>query len=236
MFSDLVTKINRKNKRQERALLITSHAIYNLLPPDFVKCKRRIPLEGVSGITLSTASCEFVIHVPAEYDYRLVCARSTQVRLQCVLQTELSVNRSLCVPNKAVAIIDAVSKRLGCDIVVEEVPDAALWEHCMTKDKIKLARKVRTTRVFVVAAPAQSVLDAGGEYSAQLGGATQWQPNPSRTLAATSPSATTNTAPNSDGTNTSTQRSALAWGWANRESGADVFCSRLSTRTQELAG
>ena len=78
-MSDLVTKINRKSKRQERGLLLTSHALYNVVPPTYTKCKRRIPLAAVAGITISAASFEFVIHVSGDYDYHFVCPRCQQV-------------------------------------------------------------------------------------------------------------------------------------------------------------
>jgi serum/glucocorticoid-regulated kinase 2 len=32
--------------------------------------KRKIPLNKITGMTLSNMSTEFVIHVPDEYDYR----------------------------------------------------------------------------------------------------------------------------------------------------------------------
>lgn len=43
---------------------------YNLVPNKLKKCKRRIPIEKIAGITKSSISHEFVIHVPSEYDYR----------------------------------------------------------------------------------------------------------------------------------------------------------------------
>lgn len=70
VFSSIVTKVNRKNKEQNRALMITTLALYNLKPNDFGVCKRRILIENVAAITISTSSDEFVIHVPDEYDYR----------------------------------------------------------------------------------------------------------------------------------------------------------------------
>jgi len=63
-------KINRKGKEQQRVMLITDKAIYNLMPKDYSKCRRRIRLENVASVTFSTSSNEFAIHVPEEYDYR----------------------------------------------------------------------------------------------------------------------------------------------------------------------
>jgi len=69
-YSNHVTKINRKGKEQTRILLITSKAVYNCLPKNVTKCKRKIPMEELASMTLSTASDEFVLHVPWDYDYR----------------------------------------------------------------------------------------------------------------------------------------------------------------------
>lgn len=69
-FSAFVTKINRRNKSQQRVMLITDKAIYNLLPGNYGKCKRRIGIESLASVTVSRASDEFVLHVPEEYDYR----------------------------------------------------------------------------------------------------------------------------------------------------------------------
>jgi serum/glucocorticoid-regulated kinase 2 len=70
LYSNIDTKINRKNKSQNRVLLITNLAIYNLKPGDFKTLKRRIGIENVGAITVSLKSNEFVVHIPEEYDYR----------------------------------------------------------------------------------------------------------------------------------------------------------------------
>ena len=54
IYSEKLIKINRKGKEQERVLLITDKAIYNLMPSDFSKCKRRIALESIESATIST--------------------------------------------------------------------------------------------------------------------------------------------------------------------------------------
>lgn len=69
-FSAIVTKINRKNAHQDRILLITDQALYNMMPNVYGKHKRRIPMRQVTGVTASTTSPEFVVHVSDEYDYR----------------------------------------------------------------------------------------------------------------------------------------------------------------------
>lgn len=81
-FSEYVTKINRKDKKQTRVMLITDKAIYNLLPgKDGIsgKCKRRILIETLVAVTLSTTSDEFVFHIPDEYDYRFQTPRKEKI-------------------------------------------------------------------------------------------------------------------------------------------------------------
>lgn len=74
-FSDLVIKINRKGKEQTRCVLVTDHALYNLKATNFGKCQRRIPLEKIVSVTVSSVSEEFVLHVPEEYDYHFKSAQ-----------------------------------------------------------------------------------------------------------------------------------------------------------------
>jgi serum/glucocorticoid-regulated kinase 2 len=64
-----VTKYNEAGFRQERVLVLTENALYNLKRQ---MVKRRIPLEKFDAITISTVSSEFVIHVRDEYDYRFL--------------------------------------------------------------------------------------------------------------------------------------------------------------------
>lgn len=71
IYSNNVTKINRKGKGQTRTLMITDTAVYNLLSTNLGKCKRRIKLEDIGALTVSRTTEEFVIHVPNEYDYRI---------------------------------------------------------------------------------------------------------------------------------------------------------------------
>ena len=79
VFSDLVTKINRREKEQTRAMLITTKAVYNLMPNNYSKCKRRIPITLLSSITVSQQSDEFVLHIPDEYDYRFKSAKRDKI-------------------------------------------------------------------------------------------------------------------------------------------------------------
>ena len=64
-----ISKFNPYNWLQERNLIITSQAIYNLKKNDL---QRKILISSIGTITRSghKESTEFVIHVPSEYDYR----------------------------------------------------------------------------------------------------------------------------------------------------------------------
>jgi hypothetical protein len=74
LFSDHVTKINRKDKSQHRILVVTSHGLYNIAGGIV---KRRIDVKTIDGLTVSGLSDEFVIHVPSEYDYRFISTRKS---------------------------------------------------------------------------------------------------------------------------------------------------------------
>ena len=67
LMTCMISKFNRKNKRQERNLLISTKAIYGMSKKTL---KRKIPLPKVAGLTVSKMGTEFVLHVPDEYDYR----------------------------------------------------------------------------------------------------------------------------------------------------------------------
>lgn len=78
-FSDFVIKINKREKEQTRVMLITDKAIYNLMPNNYGKCKRRIGIEALVAITASQISDEFVIHIPDEYDYRFKSSKKDKI-------------------------------------------------------------------------------------------------------------------------------------------------------------
>ena len=71
-YSAELTKINRKEKKQSRILLLTNKAIYNIKPNNYDKIQRRIALSDIASITISETSLEFTINIPMEYDYRFI--------------------------------------------------------------------------------------------------------------------------------------------------------------------
>ena len=52
-FSDFIIKINPQGRPQERLLLISNKAVYNLMPNDYKKCKRRVEIAKIGNITAS---------------------------------------------------------------------------------------------------------------------------------------------------------------------------------------
>jgi len=83
-FSDHVIKINRRQKEQKRVLMITSHAVYNIDPKKF-KCKRKIDIQNLGLVISSLTSDEFILRVPAEYDYHLKTPAAKRDRAMEVL-------------------------------------------------------------------------------------------------------------------------------------------------------
>jgi len=76
-FSDKVLKINKFGFKQERNLVITDKALYNLKK---TQLKRRIDLKAIKGITLAKSTDEFVIHCNDEdYDYQYISPKKKTI-------------------------------------------------------------------------------------------------------------------------------------------------------------
>ena len=66
-YSDVITKINHYGLIQERSIILTDTALYNMKKKDM---KRRIPYKEILGISFSNISNEFVVHGNnSQYDY-----------------------------------------------------------------------------------------------------------------------------------------------------------------------
>ena len=77
LFSDKVKKINKKGWNQDRNLILTDKAIYNLKK---TALKRRIDYKIIIGITVSKVSDEFVIHCEdIDYDYHFNSKRKKTI-------------------------------------------------------------------------------------------------------------------------------------------------------------
>ena len=94
-FSDKIIKVRQGifSSNQERVILITDQALYNLKGKEK---KRRIEIGSLSGVTISKLSDQFVIHGKnEEYDYlysspnRLKIIEILEIVYESVTQTEL---------------------------------------------------------------------------------------------------------------------------------------------------
>ena len=69
-FSGMITKINHYNMAQERSIILTDKALYNMKKKS---CRRKISYNDIRGITFSKLTNEFVIHGnDDEYDYQYI--------------------------------------------------------------------------------------------------------------------------------------------------------------------
>jgi hypothetical protein len=81
LFSDKVTKTNRFGFSQERNIIVTNKAVYNLKKKTL---KRRIDLGAILGITISKLTDEFVIHGNEnEYDYDYISWSRKRI-IECI--------------------------------------------------------------------------------------------------------------------------------------------------------
>ncbi len=69
-FSDMITKINHYGMSQERSIILTDKALYNMKKKAL---RRKISYKDIRGITYSKLTFEFVIHGnDDEYDYQYI--------------------------------------------------------------------------------------------------------------------------------------------------------------------
>jgi serum/glucocorticoid-regulated kinase 2 len=92
IFSSMLMKYNDENYRQERALVLTDGAIYNVKK---TQVQRRIRYEDLEAMTTSTTSSEFVLHVKASYDYRFLSYDHRTEIIETILYILVAV-RKLC--------------------------------------------------------------------------------------------------------------------------------------------
>ena len=66
-YSNMITKLNHYGLSQERSIILTNIALYNMKKQNL---KRRMPYKEILGITFSNISNEFVVHGNiSQYDY-----------------------------------------------------------------------------------------------------------------------------------------------------------------------
>ena len=68
LFSDIITKVNHYGMAQERSIILTDKALYNMKKKTL---RRRLSYNDVRGVTYSKLTYEFVVHGnDIEYDYQ----------------------------------------------------------------------------------------------------------------------------------------------------------------------
>ena len=83
LYSGELLKINKKKLKQKRKIIITTENIYNMRDDNiFLSAlsnmgltsliKRQIPITKINAIVYARLGNEFVIHVPDEFDYRII--------------------------------------------------------------------------------------------------------------------------------------------------------------------
>ena len=86
VFSGLVSKINKRGKRQERVFVCTNEAFYNLDPGDGgSKCLRRIPLHNIGRLFVNRSHSQCLIRVTNSYDYIFVADRAIVDAFACLV-------------------------------------------------------------------------------------------------------------------------------------------------------
>lgn len=79
LFSSDVSKINKNFKSQHRIMIISDKAVYNIEPGTF-QVKRRIPLDTIDGVSVSTLTDgNFCFHVPGSYDYLFESEKKSEI-------------------------------------------------------------------------------------------------------------------------------------------------------------
>ena len=137
LYSDIIIKINKRGKRQERILLITKRALFNIIPdkPSLLSIimstfskifkikssniRRIVLLDNIEAITLSShyLSSEFILHVIGEFDYRFDGKNGIQDKRDKVL---LAITKGLNFLKRKLRIILINNINLGDHTTSEE--------------------------------------------------------------------------------------------------------------------
>lgn len=83
LYSGELLKINKKKLKQKRKLIITTENVYNMRDDNFFLSalsnmgltslvKRKLAVTNIGAIVYARLGNEFIIHVPDEFDYRIV--------------------------------------------------------------------------------------------------------------------------------------------------------------------
>ena len=99
LFTERVVKTNKFALSQQRNLIITNEALYNL---NNMELKRRICLKNILGFTVSSKTTEFVLHCKFEdYDYHF-----NSLRRKNIIDTINKAYHKLCYSNLVLAVVN----------------------------------------------------------------------------------------------------------------------------------
>ncbi|KJE97253.1 hypothetical protein CAOG_07692 [Capsaspora owczarzaki ATCC 30864] len=139
LFSDVIVKINKRHKMQDRIFLLTEGGVYNIDPNGY-KCKRRIALKEIGSISLSKLPDNFfALQVPSEYDYLLVSSKKTEIVSKLLEAYEKATGKPL-----SVTFGNVFDYRVDQDTVREiqfSLVDGGVSTRIYTKKKSKDAKK-----------------------------------------------------------------------------------------------
>ena len=92
-YSDVITKINHYGLSQERQIILTNEALYNMKNKNL---KRRLPYNEILGITFSNSSNEFVVHGKnSQYDYQYNSQDKNLIISMIIFFYDVQTNESL---------------------------------------------------------------------------------------------------------------------------------------------
>lgn len=127
LFSDVLNKINRYGLSQERSIIISQKAIYNLKKKEL---KRRIEIHNIKGISCAKDNDEFVIHcIDMEYDYHFSSSRMKKIiQFMNIAYTELcSKEVPLCICDlKSMSSLVTLKTEKKKDITFSRMPEVGL--------------------------------------------------------------------------------------------------------------
>lgn len=78
LFSSHVRKVNRFRKSRDRALLLTDRYLYKLEPGRQYRVMRAVPLEAVTGLSVTSGRDQLVVLHAQGYDDLVVCLHRSQ--------------------------------------------------------------------------------------------------------------------------------------------------------------
>ncbi|KAL9653273.1 hypothetical protein ABK040_010980 [Willaertia magna] len=78
LFSGIVSKYNKRFKKQERIVLVTDAAVYNLDPNGYL-INRRVPLDTIKGVTVSPYHDNFFVIDQIDQDLFLEGSKKTEI-------------------------------------------------------------------------------------------------------------------------------------------------------------